>query len=645
MLDVAVGKKLTISKRASNDSPRPKTIVTSSPSHLGADARIISWKYDGQLDKVEKFLIYHSLSPEKFAGTPSWIQKDVSISNAIVKNLKIGNMFQYFKVGVLLKDGNTLISLDTSSPTLVGPCPEGAFCDPASGTFIDQIQALNTWWKSPFKKRDGMPQFIKCGKGGRACIGVDPSSPNSTLAGVKFGCRDGFRGAACSACGENYAKSEANGGCSECMSKGSHIAVLVIGLGAVAAAFSYIAHRSIKSKGRPHNVYVMMLKIGFNHLQCISVLALLPFEWPLFITKMFSATTVISASKMFSVECFTKGISSSIASYVYAETIIVAAMPLVLAAFIFAFYGIREYFNKNINGVRRAKTALVVFLCLAYIILVEGALRVFTCRSVDDDNNAYLVADPSIWCWGDDHTLWVNALAWPMVVVYGVGIPAILLALTKRAQSDHKRFRTVYGFLYSSYIEKCWYWEAVVMFRKGILAYSAIMLAPVGSVLQINCVLLTIGIALFLQLSWQPYLDKRLNNLEVAGISVQFLTANVGVFTSQALVSSSFLRTISSIFIILVNILYFGYLSKNLLNNRHIQRAFELTAKRLTSMGKSSQQSSSAPRRIKSTDIAFNIDVLNKTLAAMPPNKDSESETRQIGRINPMLFATKNSDI
>ena len=54
-----------------------------------------------------------------------------------------------------------------------------------------------------------------------------------------------------------------------------------------------------------------------------------------------------------------------------------------------------------------------------------------------------------------------------MLVVYAAGIPIFALFVLSRIKDDLEKWRSRFGFLFSSYEPHCWYWEVVMVSKKG----------------------------------------------------------------------------------------------------------------------------------------------------------------------------------
>jgi len=124
----------------------------------------------------------------------------------------------------------------------------------------------------------------------------------------------------------------------------------------------------------------------------------------------------------------------------------------------------------------------------------------------------------------------------PAVLIYAIGIPisaAALLACNK-ARLDDKHVRATLGFLYAGYRTETFYWEAVVMLRKALVAGIAVFLAPAGPAIQTYAALLLMFALAVLQVTSRPFKFEALNRLELWSLISAFMTFVCGLFLTDS---------------------------------------------------------------------------------------------------------------
>ena len=78
-----------------------------------------------------------------------------------------------------------------------------------------------------------------------------------------------------------------------------------------------------------------------------------------------------------------------------------------------------------------------------------------------------MVSHAGIECFAGSHTTWAFGLGGSMLVMYAAGIPIFALYILSRIKGDLEKWRSRFGFLFSSYEPHCWYWEVVMVSKKG----------------------------------------------------------------------------------------------------------------------------------------------------------------------------------
>ena len=100
----------------------------------------------------------------------------------------------------------------------------------------------------------------------------------------------------------------------------------------------------------------------------------------------------------------------------------------------------------------------------------------------------------------------------------------ILLQRKYRKNELFTRYNlATFGFLYEGYRQEYWYWEFIVLIRKGFLSIVCIYLSISDSNAIYDGGLLALGvlvIAFFLEVIFKPFTDTRLNQLESTGIAL-----------------------------------------------------------------------------------------------------------------------------
>jgi hypothetical protein len=73
-------------------------------------------------------------------------------------------------------------------------------------------------------------------------------------------------------------------------------------------------------------------------------------------------------------------------------------------------------------------------------------------------------------------------VALPALIIYGLGIPAYVIIMLRKYKENLNTLSTKqkFGFLYNGYKPSSYYWEAIIMYRKTMLIFIAIVLNGFG---------------------------------------------------------------------------------------------------------------------------------------------------------------------
>ena len=185
---------------------------------------------------------------------------------------------------------------------------------------------------------------------------------------------------------------------------------------------------------------------------------------------------------------------------------------------------IREAFvNKSWN----------LFLMLCFFFFPPVSKRVFNtlhCVEILPDEE-YMWADLSLRCWQGAHLYWV-AFSVISMGVFTFGIPLffclILYSNQRKLLLQTPQCQARYGFLYSKYSDRVWWWEFVEMFRKLVFT-SIIMFLSSGPSSQIVVAMAIAFVALILHLHTQAYKDEPDSWLQTSSLTAIFVTLWVGL--------------------------------------------------------------------------------------------------------------------
>jgi hypothetical protein len=156
-------------------------------------------------------------------------------------------------------------------------------------------------------------------------------------------------------------------------------------------------------------------------------------------------------------------------------------------------------------------------------------------------------------------------LAWGtlMLFFFTLGIPALYFFMMKR-KTDLASHRRVYGYLFSGFVERAWYWEVWNAVRKALITACSTLFQAWGVPMQTwsSLGLMMFFLALFVHV--QPYHNPVLNRLELYALTADLLTLflGLGLFNNKNAgeMRSEGFAQIFSILVVVVNVWFIGYM-------------------------------------------------------------------------------------
>lgn len=107
----------------------------------------------------------------------------------------------------------------------------------------------------------------------------------------------------------------------------------------------------------------------------------------------------------------------------------------------------------------------------------------------------------------------------------------------------------MFGFLYSTYEAKYYYWELIVSLRKVAFAFVSVVLRPIGVDVQATTGLFVLVVCLALQERYAPYEDDLVNKVESLALYTAFGTLLCGVYLYSDNLSLAFKQFFSFLII------------------------------------------------------------------------------------------------
>ena len=333
-----------------------------------------------------------------------------------------------------------------------------------------------------------------------------------------------------------------------------------------------------------------VVKIFMNYAQVFSLASSFQINWPMLIRYLFERAKEFSSPRIsfYSSDC-------TIGWTYYEKLIVYLTLPLFYMVLVTILIGIISlcYCKRTKKKIKKMnceqkikayksrkptckqffiaweKTAIVVGTFLSWPTIVEKTLEVMNCEKIGD--HYYLVKDFSVKCYDSQHNSYLT-IAYIAIILYGAGIPIfgfyLLYKYRYRLFDMQNRYdgSTPLSFLFLGYREKRWYYEFIIMAKKGGLILLSVFLKnfPRYQIIGAN---LLIQISFFMHVFLKPYdtitsYGIICNKLETISLLSLVMTLSTGLFfgTIQSGYQLGLFEDILIIILILCNgsiVLYF----------------------------------------------------------------------------------------
>lgn len=156
-------------------------------------------------------------------------------------------------------------------------------------------------------------------------------------------------------------------------------------------------------------------------------------------------------------------------------------------------------------------STMIVVLFLVHPDIAKIMFSSFNCILVD--NNYRMKDNVRSICYQGEHLFFMSVVAFPSIAVWVLGIPlfAFLVLfknkrvinlmgqkeITKKEQEEIRQLKMKYGFLFSGYDAKAYFWEIIIMYRKILVIASSVFLSTVSAESQVLVVIFIIVLNMF----------------------------------------------------------------------------------------------------------------------------------------------------
>mmetsp|Transcript_7195 Transcript_7195/g.20279 ORF Transcript_7195/g.20279 Transcript_7195/m.20279 type:complete len:703 (+) Transcript_7195:45-2153(+) len=159
------------------------------------------------------------------------------------------------------------------------------------------------------------------------------------------------------------------------------------------------------------------------------------------------------------------------------------------------------------------------FLNVVYHTLTLKALEALFCGRLPDGSQ-YVMAGPQVMCWEGVHILYV-ALSTIGLIIYTIGVPVLFFMVLRYARIHdlmrHDRFMKQWGWLYLRYEKEYYFWEIIIMVRRGLLVAVLVTFQMVPSLQAVMGIALVAGL-ITSHFYARPFISGSLDKLETFGL-------------------------------------------------------------------------------------------------------------------------------
>ncbi|EAR93336.4 transmembrane protein, putative (macronuclear) [Tetrahymena thermophila SB210] len=408
--------------------------------------------------------------------------------------------------------------------------------------FGSQIHVKNGYWK----KNNQSDLIIYCENAPENC---QPQSLRS-----KFGCAEGYVGPLCEQCdffgnvwGQRYSTTFKTFNCSKCSDMlvlaGFEQAIFIIFL----TLYIYICNRKIINQIERdlQNYYIKMMgliylsnsvyktnstvcsKILIDHLQVISILSSLSFQFPTIIqfSSNVGGNPLLIQTNIF--DCFYPS-EIRIPKW-FAKVICSLSLPFVIYLLNQIINILLKVFYKKNTHQRYQKSTMIFFYFYFYPSMIFVLIKSINCINIG--NQKYAQIDTLISCRDfSEHFFYNLIFSFPVIIVACVAIPFYFIHKVRQNINLNlsKIQKSSYQFIYEPYKNQYYYWEFVRLLYKSAVMISSIFLQEYLSLKTciVNQILILYN---YIQMRINPFTHQLHNQLENQSIlinsTIRFKTA------------------------------------------------------------------------------------------------------------------------
>lgn len=424
-------------------------------------------------------------------------------------------------------------------------------------------------------------------------------------------CLFGYEGNLCANCIPGYGKTKFKGECLDCSVSASPyllviLAIFIAGLLIIIGVNHLVTYEREEEHARElTEIKIILLRTLVNLYQYISFIKIIPLNLPEEVNNIFDlfTTFIPSFSDSFNLDCLFSGFANNLKiEKIYLKALVFNMIPIFYIIFFIIFYSI--CFRAKRLGIRdRSELKRRIYFSLILIVfifqpgIINEDLGLFGCLNLyrEDQPQYYLIKNPDVKCWTENHMKWILSMAFPSLLIWMIGIILFIrrqMTLPKKGNGETFLFK----FMRLGYKEKYSNFEILLMMKKILIIVAIYFLSYKPFEIQIYFTCLFFYIFWLIQKHLRVHSKQLYNDLTDASYVVCGLTCSTALFfrmDSEYMWSICVILTITSnvVFIMIWIHLYFRRDQFWLKMNQNLIKLFYRMTKRYPDATPHSQNS------------------------------------------------------
>lgn len=351
-------------------------------------------------------------------------------------------------------------------------------------------------------------------------------------------CKEGYEGPICDVCGEDYGKMGKTK-CVSCYEQGWYyyfinaiqiILKITYLFYCIFMAFRLVFTITLKKASESSIIVLNYLKIMVIHIQLLSFILKMPFNWSIsikvYLPIVFSFSPDISEA--FNFECLMKFLKIGIPEQYFLIIFIpIYIILLFLISFLLINIKKRNSPHSMINSISSFKLSISIFfiiIILTFVDLCKINFEMFQCINIQDITrpDSHLVNDLAIECDSLSHNIWKYALTTPVLIFCFLILLFILAKMmfyffTKRLKNNEDLIE--FAYFHFAYKSNFFFWDFIILIRRLLIMFLFLFFYQdlmAGNIMPIVGMVLVLLVSLGLQIFLKPFREENyiLNKIE-----------------------------------------------------------------------------------------------------------------------------------